>query len=61
MDEVHPRSRGEIAIYNDGQLIANGSPPLARGNLTPILPRRTLSRFTPARAGKSQPPNQTPE
>ena len=55
---VHPRSRGEIRRYIDWRNEIDGSPPLARGNLTRADRRIVGWGFTPARAGKSGTPSE---
>ena len=51
--QVHPRSRGEIALCLLEDWGEGGSPPLARGNLRQARGNPDAQRFTPARAGKS--------
>ena len=53
-DPVHPRSRGEIPSAGESPSPACGSPPLARGNLGETFDEVADTRFTPARAGKSE-------
>ena len=50
---VHPRSRGEHPLINDGKLASYGSSPLARGTPGQRDRRPPPRRFIPARAGNT--------
>ena len=52
--KVHPRSRGEYVPVLLLQYLHQGSPPLTRGILGPILGTVGSARFTPAHAGNTQ-------
>ena len=49
----HPRMRGEHRGGGDGDMIASGSPPHARGAHNRIIPPEALRGITPACAGST--------
>ena len=53
-DGDHPRLRGEKRIGADGGAGAEGSPPLARGKVSQTADALSITRITPACAGKSE-------
>ncbi len=50
---VYPRSRGEHSSCRDEKKTHNGLSPLARGTPSNAAPKKSRSRFIPARAGNT--------
>ena len=52
---AHPHSRGENHSFREGNTRTQGSSPLTRGKLGPVLQEGLLERLIPAHAGKTGP------